>query len=224
MNCPQNYRASRCSCWMNWEIRSYAIIPSPPSKVAKPLGYDRLVYVEANVYNSNIAITWTHVFDWNVATCGGSKNKYQKNVFIIELDYLLRIWWLLWAHCQHDLGAGAIWPPNGHKDVHFDIERDIHVSSENCEANGDMTHDVDLLIIMHSLRTSYPTRRDNITQPNTLNSGAEFDASSGKVWMPSPVGSGGLGQKLLPIFLIGWGLTWSHKGPPRVIWGRRTQI
>ena len=25
-------------------------------------------------------------------------------------------------------------------------------------------------------------------------------------------------------FLIGWGLTWSHKGPPRVIWGCRTQI
>lgn len=60
--------------------------------------------------------------------------------------------------------------------MHFDIERDIHVSSENCEANGDMTHDVDLLIIMHSLRTSYPTRRDNITQPNTLNSIPEFEA------------------------------------------------
>jgi hypothetical protein len=42
--------------------------------------------------------------------------------------------------------------------------------------------------------------------------------------MLAPVGSGGLGQKLPPIFLIGWGLTLSHKGPPRVIWGRITQI
>ena len=34
------------------------------------------------------------------------------------------------------------------------------------------------------------------------------------------------GVKLAPplFFLIGWGLTWSHRAPPRVIWGRRTQI
>ena len=34
-------------------------------------------------------------------------------------------------------------------------------------------------------------------------------------------GSGGfgwVGAKMPPIFLIGWGLTWSHKGPPRLIW------
>ena len=42
--------------------------------------------------------------------------------------------------------------------------------------------------------------------------------------MLASVGSGGLGQKLPPIFLIGWGLTLSHKGPPKEIQDRRTQI
>ena len=40
----------------------------------------------------------------------------------------------------------------------------------------------------------------NITPPNTLKCGAEFDAAPGEVRMPAPVGSGGLGQKLPPIF------------------------
>ena len=39
---------------------------------------------------------------------------------------------------------------------------------------------------------------DNITQPNTFNYGAEFDAV--------PVGSGGLGQKLPLFFWLGGAL------------------
>ena len=48
--------------------------------------------------------------------------------------------------------------------------------------------------------TKVEGRFNRITLPNPilLNARAEFDAA--------PVGSGGLGQKLPPIFLIGWGL------------------
>ena len=50
-------------------------------------------------------------------------------------------------------------------------------------------------------------KMDNITQPNGVKWSAEFDAAPGEVRMPASVGSGGLGQKLPPNFLIGWGLT-----------------
>jgi hypothetical protein len=48
---------------------------------------------------------------------------------------------------------------------------------------------------------------DNITPPNGVKCGAEFDAAPGEVRMLAPVGSGGLGQKKPSIFWIGWGLT-----------------
>jgi hypothetical protein len=49
-----------------------------------------------------------------------------------------------------------------------------------------------------------------LPNPNVLTparSSVRLRCGSGEVRMPAPVGSGGFGQKLLPIFLIGWGLT-----------------
>ena len=47
-----------------------------------------------------------------------------------------------------------------HENIHFDNAQDIHMSSENYEENG-YEHDLDMLIISHQLRVSYPTRREN---------------------------------------------------------------
>ena len=52
--------------------------------------------------------------------------------------------------------------------------------------------------------------RITLRDPNLLtlvHSSMRLRCGSGEVRMPAPVGSGGLGQKLPPIFLIGWGLT-----------------
>ena len=51
--------------------------------------------------------------------------------------------------------------------------------------------------------------QDNITQPNTLNSGAEFDAAPMRLRGGSDASSGGfgwVGQKLPPIFWLGGAL------------------
>lgn len=51
----------------------------------------------------------------------------------------------------------AICPLNKRENVHFDNEQDIHMTSENSEANRD-GHNLDLLIISHWFRVSHPTR------------------------------------------------------------------
>ena len=55
-------------------------------------------------------------------------------------------------------GGGGIWSFDEFQKLHFDNEQNIHISSQNCEANG-CRHNLELVIILHWLRVSHPRRR-----------------------------------------------------------------
>jgi hypothetical protein len=52
------------------------------------------------------------------------------------------------------IGGGLVWPLDEHKDLHFNIELNIHMNFKSYEANG-YGHDLDLLIILHQLHLSF---------------------------------------------------------------------
>ena len=54
--------------------------------------------------------------------------------------------------------SGDLWSLHKHENLHFDNDEDIHLSPKNYE-EGNYTHDLDLVIISHWLRVSYPTRK-----------------------------------------------------------------
>ena len=115
----------------------------------------------------------------------GSKNRYQKHVF--QRD---------WTTCsnndnhfrlnsQHNWG-GPTWPFHEHKNLHFDNEWDIHMSSENHEESN-YGLNLDLLSISYLLSVSYP-RRSGLVRKVIIQDPSTLDWSTVDNWAPWNVG------------------------------------
>ena len=65
----------------------------------------------------------------------GSKNKHQKDMFDIDWTMCSEYANHSRLNSQHNWG-GPVRPFDGHDNLHFDNEYDIHICSKTYEANG----------------------------------------------------------------------------------------
>ena len=93
----------------------------------------------------HIAIIWTAIFGWCMWLDVDLRTDTKKASCVSKwLDYVFKYANYSRLHRHHD--QGLIWPLNEPKNLHFDNESDIHMSSKNYEANG-YGQDLDLPIM-----------------------------------------------------------------------------
>ena len=104
---------------------------------------------------SNIAISWTLIFEWHVIKLG-CKNRHPKDMCDKEIRFhaqnLLTIQGLTCNMIGGTYMTGCMISTR----IFILIVKDIHMSSKNNDANR-YGSDLDLLIISHSLHVSYST-------------------------------------------------------------------
>jgi hypothetical protein len=101
---------------------------------------------KVGVPKSNIARIWTPTFEWYEVRCG-SRNRHQKDMCLKEIRLRAQNL-LIFLGSVVNMIEGSCMTITDHESLHFDNELDIHMSSENYEAN-DYGHNLDLLIISH---------------------------------------------------------------------------
>ena len=105
---------------------------------SKSIKFPILMWPKKDVPNLVTYLIRTSIFEWYVVRCG-FKNEHQKDVSQEMITILGSI---------GNNMEGPIWPFNEHKNLHFDNEEDIHVSSKNYEESG-YSLNLDLLAISY---------------------------------------------------------------------------
>ena len=105
-----------------------------------------MLFPKVSIPNAIAHLKWTLIFQWCVIRCG-SRNKHQTYMCIQELGLHASHLFTILGSIVNIIGR-HIRSFSKKENLHFDYEKNVHMSSNIYDGYG-YGHDLDLLIIVH---------------------------------------------------------------------------